>query len=610
VGELKIWQTDTAEALLSVEDLPFAPNGIVAFSPDGKQLALPGDDRAVHVLDSETGKERTVFRGENVHLQLVAYSRDGKLLACEGPDGIVELWDPASRKNVRTLRGGTILAGLAFGADGRRLMICTFLNRVSIWDPHTGQDPLTLHVKSVPHGVAVSPDGGRLACVSEDAAVTIWDPTTGQRLRTLHGHTFRPMGVAFSPDGRLLATGAHDHTVILWDPVTGQPHRTLPQAGGVYAVAFSPGGQLLAASVNSLNAEREPVGKVVVWSVTSGQQVRTLAGHTHVIWDVEFSPDGRRLVSASADQTARVWDVKTGREMLCLRGHRQVINQAKFSPDGRRIASASHDRTVNVWDADTGAVLHTLRGHTSVTGSVAFSHDGRRIASGDGLGTVKLWDAASGEELLTLRGPEDAIRVVFGPEDQWLASCSRSDQTIRLWEATPLTPERRLQREAAAVVNDLPTDLGFKNEILAYLRTLPSLSEPLRQHALAMAEGLPEDPWRLNRASNEVVRRPGLDAAHYRLALRRGEAARDLSHPGFYFRPYHANTQIGIAHYRLGEYREAVKALIASEAYYAADRYYLYTTGTPWNLAFLAMAHHQLGERKTRGPSWPGCTCS
>jgi hypothetical protein len=344
---------------------------------------------------------------------------------------------------------------------------------------------------------------------------------------------------------------------------------------------------------------------VILWSVASGQQVRTLSGHTQIVWDVAFSPDGQRLVSAGGDQTARVWDVNTGRELVCFRGHRQPVGQAKFSPDGRRIASASNDQTVKVWDPDTGDVIHTLRGHAGPTSSVAFSRDGRRIASGSYDGTIKIWDAAGGEELLTLRGHENEIfSVVFGPEDQWLASSGLTDQTIRLWEATPLTPERRLRREAAALVNDLPTALGFKDEILAYLRTLPALSEPLRQHALTMAERLPEDPWRLNRASFQIVRQSGLDAARYRLALRQAEAARDLGHPGFVFAPdYHATTHIGMAHYRLGEYREAVEALTASEAYYAADRYFgnRYKTGTPWNLAFLVMAHQQLGEKENAG---------
>jgi WD40 repeat protein len=604
VRELKTWKTETGEALLSVEDLPFVP-GEVVFSPDGKQLALTADDRAVHVLDAETGKERRALRADSASPKDVAYRPDGTLIASCGLDGIVQLWDPVRLQCVRTLRGGTGgLADLAFSADGRRLMTCSFQNRMAVWDPDTGQDPFTLQVKGTPFKVAVSPDGGRLACGTWTGPVSIWDPTTGQLLLTLHGHDSMVLGLAFSPDGSLLASSDESHRAVeLWDPTTGQLRRTLTDEGPVYRVTFSPDGQYLATCFQFTNMQNELSAKVNLWSVSAGQRVRTLPGHTKTILDMAFSPDGARLVSAGADHTARVWDVKTGRELVCFRGHGQRVYEAKFSPDGRRIASASADKTVNVWDADTGAVIHTLRGHNDRTYSVAFSRDGRRIASCSADGTIKVWDATSGDERLTLRNPGVGVpfgSVVFGPEDQWLASSSSGDQTIRLWEATPLTPERRLQRDAATLVNDLPTGLGFKGEMLAYLRTLPSVSEPLREHALSMAEQLQEDPWRLNRASYLAVRQPGRDAAKYRLALRQSEAARDLAHPGFYFNPYcPATTSIGIAHYRLGEYREAVEALSASEAYYHTAASSKYAPGTPWTLAFLVMAHHRLGEQKT-----------
>ena len=602
--ELKTWKTETGEALLSVEDLPFVPRE-VAFSPDGKQLALAADDRAVHVLDAETGKERAALRGDSASPEDVAYRPDGKLIASCGRDGIVQLWDPARLTCVRTLRGGRGgLADLAFSADGRRLMTCSFQNRMAVWDPDTGQDPLTLQVKGYPITMAVSPDGGRLACSTSTGPVSIWDPTTGQLLLTLHGHDSRAMGLAFSPDGSLLASADQSRGAVkLWDPTTGQLRRTLTltDEGAGYRMTFSPDGQYLATCFELINMQNEWSAKVYLWSVSAGQRVRTLSGHTKSICDVAFSPDGARLVSASADHTARVWDVKTGREMVCFRGHVQRIYEAKFSPDGRRIASASADKTVKVWDADTGAVIHTLRGHRDRTLSVAFSRDGRRIASGSADGTVKVWDATSGDERLTLRNPGGPLEnVVFGPEDQWLASSSYQDETIRLWEATPLTPERRLRRAAATLVNDLPTGLGFKSEMLAYLRTLPSVSEPLREHALSMAERLQEDPWRLIRASYLAVQQPGRDAATYRLALRQAEAARDLAHPGFYFNPYiPATTSIGIAHYRLGEYREAVEALSATETDYHTAATSRYAPGTPWNLAFLVMAHHRLGEQET-----------
>src|SRR5262249_53115246 len=139
---------------------------------------------------------------------------------------------------------------------------------------------------------------------------------------------------------------------------------------------------------------------------------------------------------------------------------------------------------------------------------------------------------------------------------------------------------------------------GSKDEILFHLCSLPTLSEALRERALTMVERLPDNPWRLNRASY-VALRPGLDAAAYRRALRQAEAPRDLTYPGFSFAPnYYSDTHIGMAHYRLGEYREAVDALTASEAYYA-DASPRYKAGTPWNLPFLAMAHYRLGEGET-----------
>jgi len=129
---------------------------------------------------------------------------------------------------------------------------------------------------------------------------------------------------------------------------------------------------------------------------------------------VAFSPDGRRVVSGSYDQTVRVWDAQTGAELACLRGHTDNVASVALSPDGRRLVSGSHDQTVRVWDAQTGAELAYLRGHTRGVLSVAFSPDGRRVVSGSLDRTARVWDAGSGACLEVIQGWGDVNTIAAG----------------------------------------------------------------------------------------------------------------------------------------------------------------------------------------------------
>jgi WD40 repeat protein len=79
-----------------------------------------------------------------------------------------------------------------------------------------------------------------------------------------------------------------------------------------------------------------------------------------------FSPDGKRVVTASDDNTARLWDADTGKEAAVLKGHTNRVWSAAFSPDGKRVVTASADNTARLWDADTGKEAAVLKGHTSL----------------------------------------------------------------------------------------------------------------------------------------------------------------------------------------------------------------------------------------------------
>jgi WD40 repeat protein len=131
---------------------------------------------------------------------------------------------------------------------------------------------------------------------------------------------------------------------------------------------------------------------------------------------VAFSPDGRKLASASNDKTVRVWDVDSGKVEQTFEGHTDWVKSVAFSPDGRKLASASDDKNVRVWDVDSGKVEQTLEGHTRPVYDVAFSPDGRKLASALYDGTVQMWNVDSGKIEQTLKDDShSAMNVAFSP---------------------------------------------------------------------------------------------------------------------------------------------------------------------------------------------------
>ncbi len=126
---------------------------------------------------------------------------------------------------------------------------------------------------------------------------------------------------------------------------------------------------------------------------------------------VVLSPDGRWLASGSQDRTIRIWSISSGELIRTLEGHTRGINSIALSPDGQILASASDDTTIKLWQASTGELLHTLTGQNSRVLSVAFSPDGKLLASTglqlfprDRKALLKLWDPDSGKEAFSFFG--------------------------------------------------------------------------------------------------------------------------------------------------------------------------------------------------------------
>jgi len=650
---VRIWDAATGREVHALRG-HMAPVHRVAYRPDGRTLASAGEDFTVKLWDAATGQIVHTLRGQSDEVIGVAYSPDGRQIAAASLDQTVKLYDAATGQEVRTLRGYTAQVwSVAYSPDGRRIAAAGADETVRVWDISADQEAITLRAHAQPvWGLAYRPDGRQIASASVDCTVRIWDVDTGQEVHTLRGHADAVWAVAYSPDGRTLASASHDHTVKLWDAATGRAVRVLRgHTAAVLDVAYSADGLTVA----SASLDRT----IKLWDAATGQEMHTLRGHLSQINGVAFSPDGRTVSSASSDHTVKLWDVATGQELHTLRGHTGLVVAVAYSPDGRTLASASFDHTVKLWEVATGREVRTLGGRSATVREIAFTPDGRRIASaGDGR-TVTLWDPATGQELLTLRGHTGYIRcLAYSPDGRILASAG-ADGTIKLWDATPLTPEVQAARQARLVVESLfdrglpmaevlarirhDATLGaaarqralalaepfgyslmtrqaerlvaslyakamFRPEVLESLRRDATLSEPVRRRALALAEQIPENPGSLEGASQALVRQPDAEPAAYRLALRQAEAAcRLVPNDGVFL------TTLGMARYRVGQYEEAVAALVQADRIRTDNWNGL---SFPADLAFLALSRHRLGQtdqarallsrlRETmKGPQW------
>ncbi|PNH03143.1 WD repeat domain-containing protein, partial [Tetrabaena socialis] len=399
---LRLWDTVTGQCTATLECHHTIDARILAFSPDGRQLASLascGDaDSAknLRLWNITTGQcTGTLLEGHTELVTSLAFSPDGRLLASGSRDCTLRLWDTATGLQTRMMEGHTgLISNVAFSPDGRQLVSGSADSTLRLWDIATGQfavlkvgfcrfyllDGLLGHMDSV-SDVAFRPDGQQLASGSADNTLKLWDTVTGKCITTLDGHTGDVSTVVFSPNGQYLASSSS----------------ITPKSGSGSMHSSGGGGMLLPSTSSTSSTSSSSSGNSSGSSYSSGTASSTsstgadgLDGLQQLASDISIGANS----DCREEWTLRLWDTATWRCTHILKGHRDDVTSATFSPDSQQLASSSSDYTVRLWDTATGQCTATLRGHTFVVSSVAFSPDGRQLASSSWDRTLRLWDTA------------------------------------------------------------------------------------------------------------------------------------------------------------------------------------------------------------------------
>jgi len=432
----------------------------LAFSPDGRVLAVGSSDGAVSLFPMEPKGALRLF-SEHTHAVIaLAFSADGSALASADGDHRIRVFDVAEGVRRWSRQDhADLITGLCFSPDSRRLVSVSLDGRMRFHDSGTGQ-PLspTPAACAAIHAAAFSPGGRSIAVGTADGEIRMHPAEGDGPPAAIKAHDAGVTALAFSTDGALLASGGRDGAVAIWSGSGDSSLAVLtPCAGAVTSLVFSPDGHFLLAGCTD--------HAVYQYDALTPGFIKSFPAHGGEVTALAFSPDGTCFASGSRDRTVRIWHSHVCDPQLTPpRGYADLIRHVR-SRRGlveemrtcirRKKYSEAYDGVLKSWAREgygrlspfyelfeelsaVGTVrgiasvipFNRLRVHKSPVVALQFSSDGARLSSADRDGGVRVWDVAAGEVSETFEIKPDAGSVLVFSSDGTLMACAGESTAI------------------------------------------------------------------------------------------------------------------------------------------------------------------------------------
>lgn len=370
-------------------------------------------------------RERAVFDGP------ATLSADGRFVLSRPLSGAPHLSDASSGKLLLVLGPAKEVAETAdLNKGGDRVLVRAKDQWPRLWNTETLAE-LPLEAAARPPAVkkaSFSPDGRVVALLADGEPARLWDSATGRALFALGDAEDAASDVVFSPDGAL-AVPLSDNHLRLWTLPTRQ-FRELPAKGPFQDVQFSRNGFRL--------GTRTADGRMQIWDTLSGRELSHPDLPIEEVEEATFSPDGAVLLVRASGRPPELWDTATGTKSASLGG---TPANAWFSPNGHYVLTQIDTQPPLLWDATTGDFRFPLQDQSGVVTSAVFSPDSEFVLTVSGRRDVALWSVAAGSVQYELDVAE-VVSAFFAPNGRVLTVSEQPDgpadvATIRYWSRAP-----------------------------------------------------------------------------------------------------------------------------------------------------------------------------
>jgi WD40 repeat protein len=453
------WDIATSSEQFQLENTGIG--AALAVSTDEVWLVTGGTGHTIQVwrLDDAEPQHAGLLKGHKGNVTAVSFSEDGRWLVSGDDRGLVLVWDWSTRSIITKVIKHTSRINTVECLPGGSFATASNDHTAALWSlPDAAEVAVFGHPQAVAD-LAWNAVNSELITVAEDGRLRVWRPDSREPIVVSDYLSDDLSSVAVSADGHHVAVVDYQQNKVtilnrsrLADLTARGILDVAAQGGAVWAAVFIDGRRLVTVGGDDARA----------WDIDTGK-IAMAYGPQGVVSSVDVTADGRYLVSANWERTAKVWDLSTNQVVQTLGyenagelgAHQGNIYAAKFSRLGEEIATASSDGTVRIWARETGLVTRVIRAHVGPVWALAYSADGQWLASGGADGRVAVWKVEDGSLELDHLAHENGVRAVVFSADTTQLATAGEDRAARTWlfaAGQPLQLAKEILGHSAPVV--------------------------------------------------------------------------------------------------------------------------------------------------------------